>query len=387
MKNYFYLIIVLFYFIGCQEFKSEITWDVPIESIKEVTPFDTQIEEFYLDNFESSYDGKVTSINDTLVFIDYKFGWLFYFDDKGTVVERKIGSGNTLKEIPTLNISFVSKKPDGGLLFIGNSHDIHNFDKNLNREGSYYINWNSNKSIKYLSNNPEPNNAKSYNLAYNIGEIKTTKQSVYLPLASPPPLNSSFNLTTDFYAKNARILAEMDINTGKIQRLLGYLPPKFYSKPANRLFSNIIFDISNKDDVYLTFQADSLIYKFDMNVEKIQKKFGFSGKDMSLNYQPFPDQLNQIKLKDYWKKQSTEKGYYNYLEYFDEFDLLIRGYKKGIDKSNGLQFYRNEKLIVDLNIPRDFIPATYIEPYFYSNVVKDEKGAKLYRLKLPKNEN
>jgi len=378
------MVVTFLFILNCSENKKNIFWEIQVDN--EVGSFiDVEIEEVQLENFQSSYTGSIESIDNFLVFIDYRFGWIFFFNDKGEVVNKILGSGNSDNEIPTANISFYSNKPNGGFVFIGNSFDIHDFDENYFRKGSFYIDWNSSKSTDYLSKVEKPNISKSYNLAYNTGKIRMVDEFVYLPLASPPPLYSIFNLTTDFYSKNARIIAKMNLNNGKIISLLGNLSPEYHKNPEKRLFSNFSFDLSNSGDLYLTFQADSLIYRFDKNLNTLHKKFGFSGKGMNLNYTSFPNELTNEKLESYWKKEISKKGYYSYLEYFDESDFLFRGYKKGGGSiSDGLQVYHEEKLIADLEVPKDFSVSAYVKPYYYSNIYIDEKRdrVKIYRFKI-----
>lgn len=372
-------------FLSCSEKGSKVDWDIPIQNQVTSSFSVVEIEEFQLNDFQSSYIGTIESIKDTLIFIDYRFGWIFFFNENGGVVKRILGSGISKYEIPSANIRFYSKKPDSGFVFIGNSLDIHDFDKDLSRKGSFYIDWNTSKSTEYLSKVAEPNNVKSYNFAYNVSQTKATEEFLYIPLSSPPPLHSDFNLTTDFYAKNARIIAKMNLNNGKVETLLGGLSPEYYEHPKKRLFSSFNFDISKSGDVFITFQADSIIYKFDKSLNKIKKKFGFSGKKMNLNYKVFPDNLTEVSLEKYWKAESVERGYYTYLKYFEESDLLFRGYKKGKNvKSDGLQIYHRETLISDIEVPKEFIISAYVKPYYYSNIYVDEetKEVKIYRFKL-----
>ena len=66
----------------------------------------------------------------------------------------------------------------------------------------------------------------------------------------------------------------------------------------------------------------------------------------------------------------------NAVEYVDETGLLFRSYRKGGGSvTDGLQVYRDGVLVGDVDVPLGFRMAGYVEPYYYSYVVPDERGS------------
>ena len=73
------------------------------------------------------------------------------------------------------------------------------------------------------------------------------------------------------------------------------------------------------------------------------------------------------------------------VEYEEQTSLLFRTYKKGEQEiSDGLQIYNTNKLIADVDIPKNMRVMGYIAPYYYSYVISDEDQETmiLYRFKL-----
>ena len=73
----------------------------------------------------------------------------------------------------------------------------------------------------------------------------------------------------------------------------------------------------------------------------------------------------------------------NAVEYVDETGLLFRSYRKGGGSAtDGLQVYRDGVLVGDVDVPLGFRMAGYVAPYYYSYVVPDEEGERLYMFRF-----
>ena len=86
-----------------------------------------------------------------------------------------------------------------------------------------------------------------------------------------------------------------------------------------------------------------------------------------------------------YKEEHATKGFYTSLNYIDETGILLRTYKQGgKTKHDRMQIYQNGVLIGDVAIPKGMCIAGYISPFYYSQVLADEKEEtlKLYRFKL-----
>ena len=140
--------------------------------------------------------------------------------------------------------------------------------------------------------------------------------------------------------------------------------------------------------------VDSLIYIFNEDFSALKESFGYAGRDMSTDYQGLPSTNNNSALREYWFNEMENRGYYTSLNYIEERDLLFRGYQKGGNsKSDGLQVYRGNRLIADVDVPKNDNPYAplnhfevigYIDPWFYSNAFIDEKREEItiYRFRI-----
>lgn len=370
-----------------KEKKGNNIFDAEFSKNRDIRLDSLNLETIELDSVASSHLGFVAINNDTIQFIDSKYNWVFLFDHEGTYIGRELGQGKGPGELPINGIQFYCPVADKGYFFLGSSYDCHFINKNYERTNSYLVDWNTNVSPKLLQKKPRPKNPRSYNLAYGIGNVRATSTHVYLPLAPMLPTYSAFNLTTDLYAGKARTLAKMNIENGKIEKIIGRLSPLFSENESVRVFSAFKFDIINGNEIAITYLPDPHIYITDLAFQSVKSIFGYPGKNMDLNYEAIPSTDDNNELRKYWENQQNMRGYYNSLEYIEERDMIFRGYTRG-DGSNskydGLQIYNDQILIADVNVPKTFEVKGYIAPYFYSNAFVDTKTGKIkiYRFKI-----
>lgn len=156
---------------------------------------------------------------------------------------------------------------------------------------------------------------------------------------------------------------------------IGY--PESYESDSDRkaVFSSVNFDIDRMGNFYLTYEADTLIYVYDKEF-CMKQCFGFSGRDMDLNY---VSTLTPQEVGQNYRKERNTKGFYNWMEYVDETNVLFRSYKKGKERSSdGLQIYQKGILIGDVDVPKGLKVMGFINPYYYSYIISDEEREKLY---------
>lgn len=227
--------------------------------------------------------------------------------------------------------------------------------------------------MEYLQTNPTPEDQRSYNLGYDIGQVRATENIAYLPLVSPPPPYSEFNLNTDLFATEARILAKMNLETGVVEEILGRYSPVYRTNEDARIFSFFSFSLLPENTMAITYRADSLIYVFDMDFAILQV-FGQAGRDMDTDYKRFPYTPNESSLGTHWQQEEANRGYYTAIEYIEERDLLFRSYQKGSAMdTDGLQIYRGTTLLADVDVPKTFKVAGYSDPWFYSDPFIDNE--------------
>lgn len=395
-----YMILAALFLHGCNK-NSELTSLELFGDIEPDSDVGIEFEELHLDilkleTIESSYVGFISVSDDSIRFFDERFGWVFVFDEEGVFHQRHLGQGRGPKELPMAGIQFYSPIPAGGHLFVGSSYDFYEFNEHYKRINSSVINWwLFDVPSHELENNPAPENPRSYNPNYEMGDFRVTSTHAYLPLASGVPEFTSFNFTTDLYALEARILARINIENANVEKVIGRLSPVYYEQDILRPFSlGFSFDILNENKFAVTYMVDSLIYIFDEEFSALQESFGFAGRDMKTNYQRLPSTTNNSVLREYWFNEIMNRGYYTSLNYIKERDLLFRSYQKGNhSESDGLQVYRGNRLIADVDVPKNdnsfasfhhFEVVGYIDPWFYSNAFIDEMGEEItvYRFRI-----
>jgi hypothetical protein len=384
MKNIIITVSSILFFISCKHKQSPSQFPIPDNISCETRYTSLSLDTIILneDGVESSQMGfsGINKDND-LYFIDSRFCWYYVFDVNGNFKHRYLGQGGGPKETVFGKISTCCILPDTSLFFIGYQLDNYLYDKNFNKKNFFTL---VDEYGKYTNRHDidASENWAVYTYNYdnltcrNIGNNK-----VYIDIYSEHP-NFNYVEHTKEYLKKSKHILEIDISNGKAGKLFssGY-PPVYYENTNNYLlFSYINFDIDKDGNFYVNYEADSLIYKYDNNFNPLYS-FGYSGINMDNNYTAI-NSFDEIK---YVRNERVEKGYYSWIEFVEETEMLFRSYKKGIqDENDGLQIYSNKILIADISVPKGFKVAGYVAPYYYSQAIVNEKEEKMivYRFKL-----
>ena len=197
--------------------------------------------------------------------------------------------------------------------------------------------------------------------------------------------NPSFNYfdNTESYLKESMHMSVVNMRSGEIvgMKVTGY--PSMYRKDPYKFssFQCINFDISAEENLYVNFEADSLIYVFDKDM-KPQFAFGIGGKNMDRDYMS----VSLWEQMPVYQMNRETKGYYSWVEYIDETGMCFRSYKKCGDSTvDGLQIYdRKGNLLGDVDVPKNFKVIGYAAPYYYSQVFdgEDDGSLTIFRFKL-----
>jgi len=379
-----FLSTVLFIF-GCSksvEDDEDNVFDVGYSGDKDLISESLTLEKVYLsiDPSDSSFEGFTQIVKESIIFVDHETSQMFIFDTEGNLVERALGRGEGPRELPGYEPMFYHTTPDGRHVFIGGINDIYIFDADLNRIKTLQIGWQGTPP-EAMDGSIDPENDRAYNIAYHLTNIRASNQFIYMPIIGAPPLFlDDFNLASDAYAKEARILARIDMETGNITELIGRLSPIFLEQDNVRFFSYPVFDLDSGDDMVISFFPDSLMYRAYEGFN-ITESFGYAGRNMNTAYQEMPDASEPSQYRQYFMTERQERGFYTSLSVVEEEDLIFRGYTRGRNAdSDGLQIYRNDTLIADVDVPQHPSPnpfegfevAGYVAPYFYSTVFTDE---------------
>lgn len=242
------------------------------------------------------------------------------------------------------------------------------FNKRYELSDSFYVQW-KNNNLKYTEIDM---------LNYNIKS--DTNGNIYIPLFT---YNKRLNPLQEEYLKKCPLLVKIDIKKKKIVKVVGKYSSKYKTQkyhPQNFRFS---YDINNTNNhFFITYSIDNQIYEFDENF-KLISKFGEKGRNINLEY-IFLKEFNIKKARKIIKKEYNKAGQYIDIKIFPKDSLIFRTYIKGRNrKTNGLQIYKNHKLIKDIDVPKDFIGIIgKIGDYYYSKSVTRQHTYKTYTYRL-----
>jgi hypothetical protein len=378
------LIIFSFLLITC---KNKIEKEVAVISQKNIQFNSIQISEVEIPKVETSYDGFFTIKDDSIVYLDKMFCWKFVFNKEGELLERSLGQGKGPKEVNTGYIDGLILFKNRKYGFLGSSFDFHIHKENGVREKSFVIGWEGEQDIDKVRNNPipNPNEFSLYTLDYfNLILRCDSYDNIYIPIYGE---NQNFNgFNSERYYKEGKILARLNVKSKKVDKLLGSRSIQYLEKKFLGHHSFFSYDIDKDDNFIISHEIDSLIYLYDKNFKTISV-FGNAGKDMVTDYYEVKE-FNFNQVKDLVFNNRPKKGWYHFIEYFDDLDLLFRSYTKGGESEfDGLQIYKNKILIADVSVPKGFIVKGYIEPYFFAELrdfSEEKEELKLFKFTIPK---
>jgi hypothetical protein len=309
-------------------------------------------------------------------FIDQRLCWYYVFDLEGNFKNRFFGYGQGPNETTAGKIAACCVLADTSLFLLSHQLDHYHYDKNFNTKNFFYLVGNQHDG------NPVEN-WRAYTHRYaNLKCRSYGNDKVYFNIYSEHP-DFNYLQHTDLYLEKCYHLFEVDIVSEEPGKMYAAgFPSVYYKDPYSYvIFSDINYDIDNDGCFYVSYVADSLIYKYDHKYTPLYS-FGYSGKNMNTKYEKITSWENSRK---HYERERIDKGYYDWIEYIDDTGLLFRSYKKGShDPTDGLQIYSDKTLIADLSVPKDLKVAGYVAPYYYSQAIADEEKEILfmYRFKL-----
>lgn len=376
--KYFIFVVLVFFAIGCKKKNTNIEWK--INNKKASVLKEIKLDTILLDKIEASYVGDVKIWSDSIYFIDKRFCWVFSFDKNGHFIKRMLGQGRGPSELNTGLIDCHARLSSGDHLFIGSRNDCHLFDKNFIRKKSFVIDKGGKRKKGMVASD-----FGIYTLMYPKLIFKNYKDKIY------------FNQFTEYegydmvdhpskYFRESRLLSEMDLNNGKVCEMFGRYSTYYTDNSAAKQVALFSFDIKENGNFLISFEADSLIYEYDNRFSPIDA-FGYSGENMDTKY----IELRNLKeFQKYYSEERETRGYYDWIEYIDELDMLFRSYKKGKHSScDGLQIYKKNTMIADIEVPKGLRVIGFINPYVYAGSTIDEENEemKVYKFIVPEKNN
>ena len=371
MKNPFALIALISCTIVLFSCENNTKSNHAISSIKNIqyTELNFEVMEIAMDLETCSYNGYSGVDGDHLYFLDQFFCFLYEISPLGTILYRHLGLGNGPNEIPFRHHSGMTVVGNE-LLIMGNTYDAYLFKDYKNRERI---------QLKVSGDGRSLEDSRAYS---SFSEIVRKKGNRYFyNIYSESAYCNSWEHSKSYFP-NAHILMEVDLTNGEEKPIGKY--SQYYvdnHDKINHLFQ-ITYDIDDKDNFYVSYQADSLIYIYDKKFNPI-KVFGFQGLNMDTHYERALPNLNDFNRV--WAEDYPNKGYYTWLEYIDVTGMTFRSYQKGSHTEfDGLQIYHDGILIADVVVPKQFKVAGYIPPYYISQIICDEEAEtmKFYKFML-----
>jgi len=327
-------------------------------------------------NIETSYNGNFTIYKNSLVFNDIFFGYLFHFDKKLRLISINLGVGNQQNELKGADYIIYSDITNKLYVLSSKTGIIAVINSKFQKEKEFKINFNIKRTREEVINEPLPYLMDSYELDYGYNGILKVFDENHLAIAitsSHPKFNGYFN--SNFYYENSRIIALINLEDEYIDKLIGRRPTIFLKKQLPN-YDHFNYEI-NKGSIYLNFYPESSIYKIDKKKDTLQSVFGVKGNDMRTSYVTTNsyEEAHDREFEDY-----NNYNFYNSL-YIDD-NLIFRGYTKSNKKNDGLQIYKNEVLIADLNFPKGYKIIGKIDKDYYASKIEIKNSEDMHVLKL-----
>ena len=247
----------------------------------------------------------------------------------------------------------------------------------------------TNYCIKELSKNPRSEYKGIYEVKYFQNKLtRYDSTHILFNIESSHPKYNAF-ISEDYY-RNGRILASLNILTGKVDTIIGKRTTKYLKYKYIPDFDFFYYELVN-DTFYINYEPDHLIYVMDKNFEPLYS-FGIEGINMKVNYRETKS-LNAAFDRNRFLIDRTEKGYYTDLKVFPPNKTTFRTYTQGIsaDSVNNyeqnpkrLQVYRGLDLIADSPVPYNFKIIGYAAPFYYAEGYADNPSNSLiiYKFKI-----
>ena len=363
---------------ACREAPSEYSlFPAPTDNTADIRIDSLDYEILPLDTIHTSFLGDLYINNDKLQWVDYRFCWIFEFDPAGRFLQRRLGQGKSLKEIPTGLIYSYAPDGKGGFTVIGPQTDCYVFDSTYTLQNQFLV---QDYVVDEDPGESDPDKAGTYTYAYDKLVTRAYDDELYINIYSE---SDDFNFFGDAvpYFREAPLLMGVNLKNARADRLLGRFSPAYVPNSyLCKLFVYTGFDIARNGDFYMAMEADSLIYQYDRDYRPI-RSFGRAGRGMDCSY-PVLRNLDEIQAH---YADGRAMGHYDWIEYIDRTGLLFRSYVKSAEAEvYGLQIYDGTVLVADVDVPVGFRVKGYIAPYYYAVGRIDEENEKIpvYRFKL-----
>lgn len=343
-----------------------------IRSVKTIQFQSLKADSLMLNPPAFSGSGFFKILGDSIYFLDSQYSALSVFNSEGKFCKKYLGEGEGPGETKRVNKLLTLTD---GRHFVLSDFTYSLYSPAWQRLATGQIDWeHKNADENEILNNPNPELLAMYGFNWMSATspclAARSNNRIIFPISCEHPKMNAFE--HEEYYKSARILAELDVNTGKIDTIFGTRSPQYLQRRFIPNFDFYQFTVASGDSLIVSFAADSLLFVYD-NKNKLAKKFGVSGRDMKTDYHA--TQGNFEEVESHFQEEMKKYGHYDFLWHDQKNKLTFRSYKKGESKLSGLQVYNGQyNLIADVDTPWDFQVIGYIAPYYYaSGIINEEK--------------
>ena len=364
IKRHTLAVLLCFALVGCE--RTEQVWPTAdfLDNSIHISIDTLELTKIQLDSIYCSGIG-VSGIKDggIICYYDYYLGYLSSFSLNGTFIKRELGIGNGPHEVVIKHPLGCYISPRGDLVLIGSNLDIQSLSYN---GGQKYF------TIPYR---PDLNSGGASFSTYSFAEdanVKVLDDLLFVSMYSEHP-NFNMFASTNVYLSEANHIGRINLHKHTTDMIaLGF--PHAYRENPYLLFSfaQTRFDLYTDKKILVSFEGTPELYVCDRNGTPI-KTFGVPGKDMDQDYLPV---RSFEEIENYIINRSN-KGYYADVTILD--DYIFRSYRKGNHtQSDGLQIYKNEVLIADVDVPKGLYVTGKSGKIYVSNAFFNEDTERLY---------
>lgn len=319
----------------------------------------------------------LASYNDgKIYFLDSKFGVLNVFDTLFKPLGPYWGIGNGPYEIPNIPRKFCATKKYGTIVV---SDFIFLKTEKLGKSlKKIPINYNVKETLYELQNRPNGDMHGIYEIDWSRSENRVSVAGDYivLPLTSYHPKFNGY--MHDKYYEESKPVGLFDINTGKLEKLIGKKPHIYLEKKYIPNFDQVFFDC-NDTIIYLSFAADSGIFAYSTN-GKLLKMFGRSHKGFNSEYPKYNGNWEEAD-KNYVNERSRFSSYRT-IKVDKEGNTIVRHVFLNKDAGGVLQVYRNDNLIGAIPVAQNYTLIDVVGESIYGYLKSNENKVNENRIKL-----
>jgi hypothetical protein len=310
------------------------------------------------------------------VFNDLFFGYLFQFEKNLILLSKHFGLGKNSNELIGADYITYSTITDKYYVLSSKTGVIAVINSKFQKEKEFEINYNIKRSREEVISNPLAHLMDSYEIDYGYDALLNVFDENHIAIAvtsSHPKFNGYYN--SKYYYENSRVIALINIEDEYIDRLIGRRPPLFLKKQLPN-YDHFNYQVAN-DNIYLNFFPEATIYKIDKNADTLMEAIGVKGKEMKTDYVATSTYKEAYKreLQDY-----TQYSFYNSLYVNGKF--IFRGYTKNGLKKDGMQIYKNQQLLADLDFPKGYKIIGKIDNYYYASKISIKRKEDMTLLKI-----